>query len=628
LRVGLAAGSLMFMAASVLVWLSGLLKFGNFFKMIPMPVTAGISNGTALLLLTLGVHKISDSGRMAAATAIGMVACFLIWPYLQTWSKKLTLIPAVVISLAVGLIIAMQMESPFQPPTPWAMPDWSWMSVRLWPELPQSDFIRMLQIGLPSIMTLALVMILETFTAANEMEQRFGVRVNPNRELMVLGSSNMVSALMGGVPCTGHNSRSISSWLAGGRGTYVALVGLVVTGVLLLTLGAWLLVLPAGMIAGLLLLQCLLMAEREVFHRLLEIVRTRHWRREGTSDLGFWTTIVISVVEYFGSMIWACFMGIGLSCLVILRRVSDSLTANWGYLDHHRSRRVRSYGENGDLAQMSDRVGVLRLNGHLFFGNSIRLTQLADELNANAIAIVIDVSQVRDVDPSGLDALVWLIRAILERKLTVVLAGLNRTQSTELRETLQKMQGIYFCIDMDRGLELCEDQVLLSSSSKSIGLLSKPLLENSLLDGLSEGERTAVLTLGEPREVAKGAVLFLKDSAADGVWLLERGIVSILSGGDESIRLSTLGPGQFLGEMSLIDGKSRSATAQADSPVSALLLDKQAIAELTEQEPEAALKIMRNIAKYLSYRVRSSSALLAEETSEATSTWTDSSLGA
>jgi MFS superfamily sulfate permease-like transporter len=626
LRTGLAAGSLMFMAASALVWLFGLLEFGNVFKMIPMPVTAGISNGTALLLLSLGVHKITDNGRLAAVTAFAMVACFFIWPSLQAWSKRLAFIPAVVISLSAGLLIAMLLEPPFQPPTLRAVPDWAWMSVRLWPGLPQHELMRLLQIGLPSTVTLALVMILETFTAANEMEQRFGTRINPNRELMVLGGSNMISALMGGVPCTGHNSRSISSWLAGGRGVQVALMGLLVTGLLLWLLGPWLLVLPVGMVAGLLLLQCLLMAEREVIHRLLEIVRTRHWRRKGTSDLGFWTIIVITVVEYFGSMIWASFMGIGLSCLVILRRVSGSLTANWNYLDHHRSHRVRSCDENNDLTQQFNRVGVLRLNGHLFFGNSIRLTQLADELNPHAIAVVIDVSQVRDVDPSGLNALARLIRAIAERKLTIVLAGLSRTRSTELHDALQAMPGIHRCIDMDRGLELCEDMVLRHSSSGSSGLLSKPLQENSLLEDLTERERTVVLTLGKPREITEGAALFFKGNAADGVWLLEKGVVSILSGGDESTRLSTLGPGQFLGEMSLIDGKSRSATAQADSPVNALLLDKQALATLTRREPETALKIMRNIAKYLSYRVRSSSALLAEkETSETTPDQTDHS---
>jgi len=617
LAVGLAAGSLMFLVASALVLLCGLLKFGNLFKMIPMPVTAGISNGTALLLLMLGIQTIRGSGRMAAFTAVGMVACFVLWPRLLVRAKALNFIPGVVAALFAGLIISMLlMESPFRSSSTWLAPDWAWMSVRLWSELPQHDFTRLLKIGLPGVMTLSLVMILETFTAANEMEQRFGIRINPNRELIVLGGCNMVSALLGGVPCTGHNSRSISSWLAGGRGVYVALVGLVFTGVLLLAFGTWLVILPVGMVAGILLLQALLMAEREFFHRLWEIVRTRHWRREGTSDLGFWTTVVISIVEYFGNMIWACFMGIGLSCLVILRRVSDSLTTKWTYLDRYRSRRVRTFEESNLLTHSFNRVGILKLNGHLFFGNSIRLTQLVDELNPNAKAVVIDVSQVHDVDPSGLNALTWLIRAVVERELTVVLTGMNRTRSSELREAVQAIPGIQRCIDIDRGLEFCEDVVLSDASTKSAESLVVSLQENSLLDGLTAEEVTEVLMLGEARQVGKGEVLFLKGSEADGVWLLEEGNVSILSGGDQSTRLSTLGPGQFLGEMSLIDGKPRSATAQADSPLRALLLDKQAIAALMSREPEATLKIMRNIVKYLSYRIRSTSALLAEETSE------------
>jgi glutaminase len=355
------------------------------------------------------------------------------------------------------------------------------------------------------------------------------------------------------------------------------------------------------------------MAEREVFHRIREMIHTRQWRQEGTSDLGFWTSIVISVVEYIGDMIWACSMGIGLSCLVILRRVSDSLTARWAYLDQHRSHRVRSFDENTALNQQFNRVGVLRLSGHLFFGNSIRLTQLADELKSGAMAVVIDVSRVRDVDPSGLDALTWLIRALLEQKTRVVIAGLTQTHSPELRKDLRAMKHIHLAIDLDRGLEFCENWVLAEAPQHAGALLQQELSDNSLLEDLTPRERQMLLTLGQPREVAKGEALFLKGDKADGVWLLEQGFVSILSGGEHSTRFSTLGPGQFLGEMSLIDGKRRSATALADSPVRALLLDQDAIATLAQQEPDAVWKIMRNIARYLSYRMRSASELLAVE---------------
>jgi|GEM_PF-2340936 len=66
LQVGLAAGSLMFLLASVLVMLSGWLKLGNVFKMIATPVTAGIGNGngTALSLAWLAIQQLTH-GAMA-----------------------------------------------------------------------------------------------------------------------------------------------------------------------------------------------------------------------------------------------------------------------------------------------------------------------------------------------------------------------------------------------------------------------------------------------------------------------------------------------------------------------------------------------------------------------------------
>ena len=309
----------------------------------------------------------------------------------------------------------------------------------------------------------------------------------------------------------------------------------------------------------------------------------------------------------------------------MLRRVSDNLTAHWTYLDHYRSRRIRSPDEADTLTRLTHRVAILRLTGHLFFGNSMRLAQLADELHSDVVAVVVDVSQVHDVDPSGIDALDWLLRVLTERDLMVVVSGLKRTRSTDLRHALENKAKVNYLIDMDHGLEACEDRVLIDAAV--VPLISRPLEKNHLLRDLTAEEVTGVLRLGKTREVGKGDILFRKDTLADGVWLLENGHVSILSGGmGESTRLATVGPGQFVGEMGFIDGRTRSATAQADSPVRAMLLDNQSIAALVDRYPAAALKITRNIARELSYRVRSSSALLSDESAEADSVWSNSAL--
>jgi len=307
--------------------------------------------------------------------------------------------------------------------------------------------------------------------------------------------------------------------------------------------------------------------------------------------------------------------------------LSENLNAHWAYLDEYHSRRVRSIGELNNLARMARRVGVLRLSGHLFFGNSVRVTELADEIHTDATVAIVDISQVTDVDPSGADALLWVVRALLEKQLNVVVTGLGRTKALELKDQLGLLQGVKLRNDLDRGLELAEDLVLIESTVFAASLHSIPFQKNELLHSLEDDEITAVLMMGEIRTVNKGEVLFHKDEQADGIWLLEEGLVSILSANDNtSSRLSTFGPGQFLGEMGFIDGKLRSATAVADTKVQALLLDSDAVAALSKQQPQTALKLTRNIARELSHRVRSSSALLMDDTSDVASGWANSSL--
>ena len=614
LLLGLAAASLLFAATSGVILLAGLLRLGNIFKMIPSTVTSGISNGTAALLVWLAAKQLLNGAWAATLTVCAMVLCFFVWPLLQRRIKALRLVSAVIVAMLVGLVLALFVETTSHSPSATATFDLTWISVRLWPALLQQPLGHLLVVGLPGAVTLALVMILESITANSVMETRFGVRIDANRELVVLGGSNLVSAMLGGVPCTGSPVRCVANWSAGGRGAPAALASLTLTGGLLLLSGSWLLALPAGVVAGMLLLQAPLMVDMGFVKRLVSMVRTRRLRKDGSGDLGFWITALISLVGFFGGLVWACFMGVGLSALAVLRRLSHSLTAQWAYLDQYRSHRVRTAHENACLAQASHSVGVLRLTGHLFFGNSARLSQLKDELHPQSVAVVIDVSRVRDVDSSGVGALVWVARALVERGLSVVLTGLKSTPATELKGALQAIPGLDFCVDLDHGLERCEEQVLQQSKQQAATPVSVSPEQNQLLQDLSADDIAAVLALGERREVAKGAALFYRNDEADGVWLLEEGKVSILAGAqdlDTASRLATFGPGQFVGEMSYVDGGLRSATARADSAVRALLLNKAALAALFDTRPAAALNLTRNIARELSHRLRNSSALLA-----------------
>jgi CRP-like cAMP-binding protein len=78
--------------------------------------------------------------------------------------------------------------------------------------------------------------------------------------------------------------------------------------------------------------------------------------------------------------------------------------------------------------------------------------------------------------------------------------------------------------------------------------------------------------------------------------------------------LARIGPGDFFGEMSLFDRSPRSATVQADSDATLLVLDREAMRRLTEQSPRAAAAFFHALVQVFIERLRASGDLVAEVT--------------
>ena len=602
LQLGLLAAGLLFLFASALVLAAGLLRWGLVFKMIPTPVLSGI--GTALLLLWQACLQFGTDWRHAAV-ALAMFVVFVAWPSWKSRPPVLQALGPAVVAPLLGLVLmsALLPLPPAQPAVdlvaqvhgiPLAQLDRI-----LGPELP-----RLLLIGLPGALTLALVMVLETFYTVSLMESRYGTKVDANRELVALGGANLLSAALGGVPSTGTGVGSSANWEAGGRGSLAVITCLGLATLALLMLSPWATTLPAGLTAGFLLIHAAMTADRRWLNQAVK--KLRH-PRQCKLDQAFWLSAIIAGVAFAGGLTWAAFLGICLSTLIVLRRLAHRSTARWEGLRDHRSRRIRSAAEQHLLDRNRDAVAVLRLNGHLFFGNSVRLRQLADEAHPQVRSAIIDVSNVQDVDTSGSEAVQGLVSELLRQGMAVVLCGQQNCRAQELRrglEALPRRPGLAQEPDLDRALERCEN-MLLQAGGAPPSPESTPLLHNRLLLGLSQEQASAVLAHGRLREVEQAQPLFQREEPADDVWLIERGSVSVLTQHQPgSPRLATFGPGHFVGEMAFLDGRPRSATALADTPVRALQLDAQAFAHLRSTHPEAALELALNIARELSSRVR------------------------
>jgi CRP-like cAMP-binding protein len=63
--------------------------------------------------------------------------------------------------------------------------------------------------------------------------------------------------------------------------------------------------------------------------------------------------------------------------------------------------------------------------------------------------------------------------------------------------------------------------------------------------------------------------------------------------------IARLGAGDFFGEMSLLDGKPRSATVVADSPVALLVVDMRSFSGLLDTVPGLSKKVMATLCERL-----------------------------
>ena len=97
-------------------------------------------------------------------------------------------------------------------------------------------------------------------------------------------------------------------------------------------------------------------------------------------------------------------------------------------------------------------------------------------------------------------------------------------------------------------------------------------------------------------EVAAGAAVFKEGDSGGDMFIIESGQIDIVrkARGDEPI--ATLGPGDFFGEMAILEDQPRFAGAIARTSVRLLRIERSAFADVLKQNVEIGVRIMRKLA--------------------------------
>jgi CPA2 family monovalent cation:H+ antiporter-2 len=101
--------------------------------------------------------------------------------------------------------------------------------------------------------------------------------------------------------------------------------------------------------------------------------------------------------------------------------------------------------------------------------------------------------------------------------------------------------------------------------------------------------------IGHRRSYAAGEDIVHKDDQGVALYVILSGAATVEAGG----KRHTLGVGEFIGEMALLEGSRRTATVTAAEPVEAMVIEAMYFGPFLTKNPSVTVQILRGVTRRL-----------------------------
>ena len=103
------------------------------------------------------------------------------------------------------------------------------------------------------------------------------------------------------------------------------------------------------------------------------------------------------------------------------------------------------------------------------------------------------------------------------------------------------------------------------------------------------------------KKYEKGEVIFRQGDTGNCMFVIQKGEVEALAEADgREVRLRSMGPNEFFGEMALFEKEVRTATIRATKPTRVLTIDKKNLLGGIHEDPSLAFRMVET----MSHRIR------------------------
>ncbi|MGB3145782.1 MAG: SulP family inorganic anion transporter, partial [Maribacter sp.] len=267
----------------------------------------------------------------------------------------------------------------------------------------------------PIALAIALVGYLETISIGKALEDKSGVEtIVPNKELIALGTANMIGSLFQGYASTASFSRSAINYDAGAKTNLAGIFSVVLVVLTLLFLTPVFEFLPNAVLASIIMVSVV---------GLIDVPYTKRLWKNRRDE--FIVLVITFLVTLFIGITEGILVGVLCSLLLMVYKTSKPHFAEIGNIrntDYYKN--VKRFA---DEVEVRNDLLIVRFDAQLYFGNSAyfkrELLKLINLRGANLKGVILNAEAIIYIDATAVDVLTKVIHEIHEKGLQFYLVG-------------------------------------------------------------------------------------------------------------------------------------------------------------------------------------------------------------
>jgi SulP family sulfate permease len=404
----------------------GVLKFGQYIRLVPYPVISGFVSGIGCIIIALQLarifgHEPEERGTIPALQAVpgaimdpnfaaltlGVITLILIFKWPASWAKY---VPGALAALVIGTLLSLVLSgAPVLGDIPIGFPNF------MLPSFTQDT----LTIIVEAAFILALLGAIDSLLISLVADNMTRTRHDPDRELVGQGIGNTVAGFFGAIPGAGATMRTVINIRTGGNTKISGMVHASLLVSIVMSLAPLAEKIPHAVLAGILI---------KVGYDIIDLAYIKHAHKAPRRDLLLMALVLGLTV--FVDLITAVVVGVVLAALAFVKMLADDQLLVLAASESQ----AATPEERTLIDKLGDRIVLFEFGGPLSFGAAADLGHhIRGLVPKEAHAMILDFSRLSFIDVSAARAVDIIAADAIISNTTIYITGMR----DDIRATLR-----------------------------------------------------------------------------------------------------------------------------------------------------------------------------------------------